>query len=51
MRTSDQTQSNPFHEGERAAQLLAGVVRQGAPIRPYMPAPYWTRRPGRSPRC
>ncbi|MBN8892273.1 MAG: pyridoxamine 5'-phosphate oxidase [Rhodospirillales bacterium 70-18] len=38
MRTSDQTQSNPFHEGERAAQLLAGVVRQGAPIRPYMPA-------------
>lgn len=29
--------AEPFHAGERAAQLMAGIVRRDAPIRDHMP--------------
>jgi predicted pyridoxine 5'-phosphate oxidase superfamily flavin-nucleotide-binding protein len=37
MTLSDLIPADPFHPGERAAQRLAGVERQGAAIRSYMP--------------
>lgn len=38
MPAPDPATVTPFHPGERAAQLLAGVSRAGAAIRDYMPA-------------